>query len=310
MKIGVVGARGRLGFMIMRTLAQQGIEAIAIEEFPHGLDALINTAPLQDAEFHQMALTAGCHVIDVTIGRKLIREMLTLDAFAREQERSLIAMAGLAPGLAGLLASDMLARVTGADKVQVSLLQSSAGTAGKHGVREMIDLLTRMECHFEKRPYPHCSNNAPATRKLFDFDTPELDFLDNAARMAFVTGFDRSSLNRVMYAGSLIRRIAPWFYLRLRNMIADQKAKASEGEIETIELGALALTREGTVLAQRLIRLTSDYGTTAAVACSVAISAATGLLPPGAGCLGDFVELNTLLEHPIVKTQILSDVVS
>jgi hypothetical protein len=308
MKIGVVGSRGRLGAIMMRTLERQdGVDAIAIGASPVGLDAVINAAPLRDAAFHRLALDSGCHVIDVTIDLGLIQEMLALDAVARQQGRCLVAMAGLSPGLTGLLAREMLTRFTSAEYVQVSLLQNTAGTAGEQGTREMIDLLTRPECHFEKRPYRQRIGSPPSVRRLFDLDSPELEFLDEAAKMQFVTGFDSRIMNAAIYTLALVRRAAPPIYTWLRDTIARRKARAGEAAVENIELGALALTRNGAVLAGRLIRLASDYGVTAAISCAAASLAVRGLAHAGAGHLSDFVALDTLLDQPIVKTQILDE---
>lgn len=293
---------------MMRTLDRsEGVESIALEVPTPGVDAMINTAPLRDTELHRLALDSGCHVVDVTIDRGLVGQLLALDAVARRQDRCLMAMAGLLPGLSGLLARDMLTRVARADSVQVSLLQSSAGTAGEQGTREMIDLLTRPECRFEKRPYPQRQGESPSARGLFDLDSPELEFMDEAARMRFVTGFDGRTLNAVMYALALVRGVAPPVYRRFRDAIARRNARTGEATVETIELGVLALTGVDDVLAGRLLRLVSDYGATAAVACAAATLAVQGHARAGAGHLSDFVTLDTLLGHPIVRTQILVD---
>ena len=105
MEVGIIGARGRLGTAIMNTLNRiGGIQAVAIEVPKVELDAVINAAPLPDVCLHRQALSLGCHVVDVTINPDLIRQMLTLDELAQQRNQCLITMAGLAPGLTGLLA--------------------------------------------------------------------------------------------------------------------------------------------------------------------------------------------------------------
>ena len=60
-KIGVVGARGRLGAIILRALERlDGVDAVATETLPDGLDAVINTAPLPSADLHRRALKSNC----------------------------------------------------------------------------------------------------------------------------------------------------------------------------------------------------------------------------------------------------------
>lgn len=306
LRIGVLGARGRLGSMIMRVLERQdGVCALAAgQDFPD-LDAVINTAPLRDATWHRNALEAGCHVVDVTIDRGLVRSLLALDPAARQHGRSVIAMAGLAPGLTGLLARQSLAHFPAAGRVQVSLLQSAAGTAGKQGTRDMMDLLTQPPCNYRQRVVPVGTGISPATRKLFDMDTPEQEFLQDAARMHFVTGFQSRFLNLAVHGLALLRGPAPRAYGWLRDTIADIKAGSKEASVEAIELGALALDGEGRVLAMQSIRLASDYGATAAIACAAALHAAQGRTPAGAGHLGDFMALATLLDHPLLSPQLL-----
>lgn len=292
----------------MRTLdRQQGVDSIALKAPTAGAEAVINAAPLRDAALHRLALDSGCHVVDVTIDRGLIREMLGLDAVARQRGRCVMSMAGLSPGLNGLLARDMLARVASADCVQVSLLQSSAGTAGEQGTREMLDLLTRPDSALEKRAHPQRDGGSPSVRRLFELDGPELEFLGEAEKIRFVTGFDSGSMNAVIYALGILRRVAPSIYARLRDGMARKKARVNEAASEAIELGVLALSRRGTVLASRLLRLASDYGGTAAIACAAATLAVQGRAPAGAGHLSAFVALDTLLDHPIVRTQILAE---
>lgn len=306
MKIGVFGAQGRLGAMILRILAgQNSVRAAGFDASPEGLDAIINAAPLRDAALHRRALNCGCHVIDVTVDRGLIRELLALDDLARQQGRCMMAMAGLSPGLTGLLARDMQARVPKAACIQVSLLQSSAGTAGEQGTREMIDLLTRSGCEFKQRPYPQRPGEPPSIRRLFDLDGPELEFLDGAVSVRLVTGFDSRHMNTIISILALLRGTAPQIYSRLRDTIARRKAQAGESGVEAIELGAVALTRDGNVLASRMLSLASDYGATAAIASASAMLAVQGRTQTGAGHLRDFIGLEPLLDHPVVRAQVL-----
>ena len=305
MKIGVVGSRGRLGAIILRALERlDGVDAIAIEAVPDGLDALINTAPLPSADLHRLALKLNCHVVDVTIDGRLIREMLTLDSLAQRQERCLIAMAGLAPGLTGLLARQMLASTPNSEMVQVSLLQNGSGTAGRKGTLDMINLLTDPMCIYKTRSYPHRFENRQSTRKMFDLYTAELEFMVESNRMRFVTGFENGPTNSAIAVLAIVRRLFPSIYRRIRDTVADAKARTSEATSEEIELGAIVFNAEDSLIAHRLIRLMSDYGATAAVACAAATLAVRGLPYSGAGHLCDFFTLDAVLEHPFVQEQI------
>ena len=304
-KIGVVGARGRLGAIILRILERlDGVDAIAIETLPDGLDAVINTAPLQGADLHRLALKSNCHVVDVTIDGSLIREIIALHSLAQQQARCLIAMAGLAPGLTGLLARKMLTSTPNADKVQVSLLQNSSGTAGRQGALDMVNLLTDPMCIYKSRPYPNRHGKDLSTRKMFDFYTPELEFMVEANEIDFVTGFNNRYMNSAMATMAVVRRLSPPIFRWIRDAVADAKARTSDATAEEIELGAVVFNSEDKVIADRLVRLVSDYGATAAVACAAATLAVKGLSHTGVGHLCDFFELDAILEHPLVQGQL------
>ena len=309
MKIGVVGARGRLGAITLRTLERlDAVDAIAIEALetlPDGLDAVINTAPLPNADLHQLALNSSCHVVDVTVDDRLIREMLALHSLARQKQRCLIAMAGLAPGLTGLLARNMLTSIPNAYKVQISLLQNSSGTAGRKGTLDMLNRLTDPMCIYKSRPYFHSLGKRLSTRRMFDFYTPELEFMAEANKIQFVTGFDNRIMNSAIAAMAVVRRLSPPMFRWICHTIADGKARTSEATAEEIELAAIVFNSEDTVIAERLIRLESDYGATATVACTAATLAVKGLPYTGAGHLCDFLELNAVLDHLVVQTQLL-----
>ena len=304
-KIGVVGARGRLGAYVLRMLeGLDSVDAMAIETLPDGLDAVINAAPLLNADLHRLALKSNCHVVDLTTNGKLIREMLTLNSLAKKQARCLIAMAGLAPGLTGLLARDMLTSTPNAEKVQVSLLQNSSGTAGRQGTIDMVNLLTDPKCIYKNRPYPSRLDQGWSNRKMYDFYTPELEFILEANKIHFVTGFNHRYMNSAIATMAVVRRVSTPIYRWIRDIVADAKARTPEATAEEIELGAMAFNAENAVINECLFCLASDYGATAAIACAAATLAVEGLSHTGAGYLCDFFELDAILEHPLVQAQL------
>jgi len=284
----------------------EGIQAVAIEVPSAELDAVINAAPLPDARLHREALSLGCHVVDVTINPDLIRQMLTLDELAQQHDLCLITMAGLAPGLTGLLAKEMLQRCPETTCVQVSLLQSTSGTSGKQGTLEMLDLLTSPSCQFAQRPYPQADKTQASKKSLFDFANPELIFLPEADKLRLVTGFDSDNLNRMILVLGWIRKIFPIGYDFLRGIVMQSKAKAKQAADESIEIGAIALDHAGNVLDGRCLKLDSDYGATAAIASATTILAIQGLPTSGAGHLSQFITLATLLNHPVVNSHWLN----
>ena len=307
-KIGVVGTGGRLGAIIHRMLERMdGVDAVPIRTLPDGIDAVINAAPLPSAELHRLALESNCHVIDVTIDGRLIREMIALHSLAQEHSRCLVAMAGLAPGLTGLLARKMLRSTPDAKKVQVSLLQNSVGTAGRQGALDMVNLLTDPTCVCKSRPYPDRHGKKLSTRKMFDLYTPELEFLVDADEMHFVTGFNNRYMNSAIATMAVVRRLSPPIFRWVRDTVADAKARAGEATTEEIELGAVVFNSEAIAIADRLVRLTSDYRATAAVACATAMLVMKGPPYSGAGHLCDFFELDDIVDHPLVQAQVLEN---
>lgn len=235
--------------------------------------------------------------MDVTINPDLIRQMLALDELAQQHNRCLITMAGLAPGLTGLLAKEMLQICPKADFVQVSLLQSTSRTSGKQGTLEMLDLLTNPDCQFAQCPYLQSDATQASRRGLFDFANPELMFLPEADKLSLVTGFDNDNLNRMIRVLGWIRQIFPAGYYFLRGTVAQSKAKARQAADESIKIGAITLDQAGNALAGRCLKLDSDYGVTAAIASATAVLAIQGLPTSGAGHLSRFIALVTLLNH-------------
>jgi saccharopine dehydrogenase-like NADP-dependent oxidoreductase len=117
MMVGATGAKGRLGGLIVGVLNQAGADVAPIDlrgvederAYLAELDVLVVTTPSTDAHLHRAAVFGGCHVLDVTVDAKLNAELLDLDGLAIDARRSVIPMAGLAPGLTGALAQQVLA---------------------------------------------------------------------------------------------------------------------------------------------------------------------------------------------------------
>ncbi|MGD1918958.1 MAG: hypothetical protein ACFCAD_08720 [Pleurocapsa sp.] len=333
-KIGVVGAGGRLGTEIVKTLASQLVAVVAIassrknswgdlvsyHEYPSNstpqhlqqlfqeLDAVINAAPVSSSILQREAIAAGCHVIDVGIKTKVIEELLQLDELAKTQQRCLVTMAGLAPGLIGLLGTELLFRTPQAEFVDVCLIQNSQGTSGERGTKDMLDLLT-----IDGKKLSSClvaqeeESLDTAEVKAFSFNTPESLFLGDRDRMRFYTAFNRPILNTLIVNLGRIRQYTPNVYKLLRNKIAATKATQSIPDGEAILLSAVARKSDGQVASWDYYRLVSDYGATAAIACTTADLILKEQCNSGAGCLGDFVNLKTICQHPWMQNMILEN---
>lgn len=332
-RIGVVGANGRLGSMMVETLQRHDdVEVVAISsirrpQWPDsvvhhrfdgtmgspqelrsvlsGIDALISAAPSRDADLHAVAIESGCHVMDVSVQLEVIKRLLALDELARSQRRSLIAMAGLI-GLTGLAGLELTERAPQAASIQICLIQSANGSAGEHGTREMIDMLTERHNRFHRRVRQSPGQPTVTQTKLFNLASAETDILAGDDKLAFATGFDSPGLNAVIRALAGIRAVAPPVYRTLRDAVARRKATAREATEEDVELSAVALGSAGVVAGWNSLRFDSDYGATAAIACSTAMMAQTGNLRAGAGHLSDFVRLADLIDHPVMRKVVLA----
>ena len=231
------------------------------------------------------------------------RELLALDNLARDRRRCVVAMAGCAPGLTGVLAADMLdefARRGG--RVVVALIQSPTGTAGEDGTRVMLNMLTEPGVAYRGRPVQEATG-AVVPIRLFDLCNAEAEVSGLGAKLELATGFDPARAHWQLRALRGVRSIVPAVY---RDPVARRKARTS-GKREVTKLSAVAIDSEATPVAGRLLTLASDYGATAAVAAVAATASAHGRLVPGAGHLLRFLTLGELLATPVVAATIDGD---
>ncbi len=324
-KVGVIGASGRLGTLMIEKAKELGLDVSAIasrpcDGWPSGigylhhadpanwsalipelqkLDALVIAAPLASNELHRIALDSGCHVVDVGISETVIRGSLAFDDLARQRGLSIVLMAGLAPGLSGLLARDMALRFPAAQFVDVTLLQSARGTAGKRGVRDMLDMLTDTTlsqitqvhaCHSETQPEAQWS--------AFSLPTPETAFVAHEAplpKIRYHTLFDAAFMNRAIRVLRKVRRVSFPAYQSIRNSAAAAKSKQKMPRDEQACLAAVATSVDGSCLGRVDHVIASDYEATAEVAAVFAKLACSGELPAGAGHPADFTDWSTFI---------------
>jgi hypothetical protein len=324
-KAGVIGASGRLGTLMTEKVRKLGLEVSAIASRPcdgwpsdigylhhadpanwsalipeiQNLDVLVIAAPLASNDLHRIALDNGCHVVDAGISEPVIRDSLALDDLARQRGLSIVLMAGLAPGLSGLLARDMALRFPTAQSVDITLLQSSRGTAGKRGVSDMLDMLTDPKlsqitqvhaCHYEAQSDSQWS--------AFSLPTPETVFLAHEGltpEIRYHTLFDAAFMNRAIRLLRKVRGISLPAYCSIRNLAATAKSKQERPKDERACLAAVATTVDGTALGRVVHVIASDYSATAEVAAVFAKLACSGKLLAGAGHPADFTSWSTLI---------------
>ncbi len=311
-RIGVVGASGRLGGIVFEraSIASADVIPLSMRQLPadagvqdsahafEGLDIAIFAAPLTTNSLHRIALEAGCHVVDVGVSEQSIGDALALDALAKAQDKSLVVMAGLAPGLSGLLGLEVARRFESAEQVDVILLQSSKGTAGMRGVCDMLDMLTNRERSSVVALSENSIGVSPvASNYLFELPTPERRLLrENGEKpeIRYLTAFDSSKMNWQIRFLRSIRGLSGSVYRLIRNNVAASKSKKASPSDESMSLIACAYDREGVEIGREHLALASDYGATADVALIIADMAAKGELRSGAGHPSYFTDWPTI----------------
>jgi hypothetical protein len=305
--VGVLGATGRLGGLITQEATAAGLKTVPLSSRVKlsgssdlaDLDVLIIASPSRNSDVHRLALEAGCHVIDVGIDENVIRSALELDQAAKNKKRRIILMAGLAPGISGLLALDAADRFPCAETITVVLVQSSQGAAGKQGVSDMLDMLTNpsqprlTEIKGLEAVFPELHP------KGFSWPSPERFFLGDQTAgptISYLTLFDAEWMNRGVNYLRILRQRSQSLYQFARNFVSSLKAKQPAPSTEEVYLLAIATGKKGEVLGHEELCFASDYGATAKTACALALSALSGEPQFGAGHPSAFYDLAILKE--------------
>jgi len=317
MRLGLVGASGKLGRFVAEVANRHTIEVTPIDSHMTAeqlckadrvfnlLDVILVVAPLESRLLHKMALENGCHVIDVGIDETNIEDCLALEEKAKLNHRSLVFVAGLAPGLTGLIGRDMAESYPGANFVDVTLVQSVNGSAGKRGVFDMLDMLTDKE----RAPITNVfscetTETLPTSRRSFKFPTAEEHLLhtDTSPVVRYHTRFDSLVFNRLIDTLRIVRGVSLRAYRTIRNRAATAKAKKTAAPEEVVKLCAVATNQEGGVLGQQVCAFTSDYEATAATAIALANLAHNRELKLGAGHPANFTDWKSMRAQKILDS--------
>lgn len=98
-------------------------------------------------------------------------------------------MAGLAPGVTGVLAAgtvELLAPTV--ERVVVAARQGPTGTAGERGTRDLLDLLTGADVAYRDRPV-QAASGATTRTPLFDLPNAESEVSELGTALELATGF-------------------------------------------------------------------------------------------------------------------------
>jgi hypothetical protein len=127
LSVAVVGD-GVVGGRVRRNLAG------SLNVVPRDLfaDIVVLACPGPHAAVAAGLLARGTHVVSTSGGAEDVRELLDLDAAARERGATLVVGSSVSPGLSGLLAAQLVARMSSCDELHVAV----HGTAGPACARE------------------------------------------------------------------------------------------------------------------------------------------------------------------------------
>jgi len=327
-RVGVIGAAGQLGGFILRCLNDNSAFVTALARRPDsswpnevqfrelsssspqgtllnytdGLDVVIIAAPVGE-HLYREALRGGCNIVDVGVDTQRVRQLLALHSVANEKGLTILAMAGLAPGLMGRLAAFAREIEPDASHVDVCLIQSANGSSGFHGTCDMLDALTGPDSGQVKASIYDRDKHMLVRQTTIRFPTAETEIWPQIDSVNYVTLFDQASLNRKLRLLSELRKLPLGLYGLIRNGIARSKANTPQPMSETITLCAVCIGASGTPLFYKSITFSSDYGATAAIACAAARITTEGELAPGAKTLGETFSLESLLTAPeVIKT--------
>ena len=262
------------------------------------LDALIIASPSNSNKIHRLAIEAGCHVIDVGINENAIRAALTLSEETQNKSLKIVLMAGLAPGLSGLMAHEMALRFPAATCVSVVLVQSAKGAAGKRGVVDMLDMLTDpMQAPMTTLTDLFDLASLNNKLKAFVLPTPERNLLprnEEGPEFHYFTIFDASWMNQAVIFLRVLRQFSSGLYQVLRDAISVVKSNQVAPSSEDVTLVAIAVGADGEPIGREEISFPSDYGATARVACELTRMSVINLPPHGVGHPLKFTDFSSL----------------
>lgn len=237
----------------------------------------------------------ACHqhripCVDVTTDSRLIARISELDADLRAAGLASVVMAGLFPGLSGLLAMRAAADLTQVAGVDVALRQHTNARAGRGGIADMLTLITApvRRGHSIEAGFGRRFDGAPSLRVI---DSPERAVLAEAlgtARVDYWTGWNDPGFTALI-AGLVRIGVLP----RLAPQLASLQRHRPQ-DPEPVELRVRVTGWRGGARARSAWALTadSDYGATARAAVGIGL----GLLGGSPGGVHTPVSLTTLDE--------------
>lgn len=130
-RTGIHDRRGEVQRSVVREIGAEPLDDPGSID-PEQYRVVVLAHPGAQADLADRLLRRGCHVVSVADDLAETRALLELDATARLAGVTLVVGAGASPGLSGLIAADLVARLDEADEIHVAF----HGTAGPACARQ------------------------------------------------------------------------------------------------------------------------------------------------------------------------------
>lgn len=311
----VLGASGGLGLHICREVIRQfGPDALMVGDYktergretasrlgaditfaqvdvhdPSSLRAALNngvSAVIVSVQQHQplaqlACIEAGIPCLDVTVQSDLLVQIEQLDAQARAAECTSIVLAGLFPGLSGLMAKQAVEMLDHVDTLDVALCQNSQASTGVTGIADMLGLFAQ--------PVEYRSNGGAKSvpgfsltrsiqypppfglknhRLAYFIERDEISRELEVPNVNYWTGYDKAVFDRMLATLNRLKILTLFNRPTLRTPLArlidvGTKAGASSDERCAVVAEATGLKDGQSRLARVSILAPSDYRTTA-----------------------------------------------
>jgi saccharopine dehydrogenase-like NADP-dependent oxidoreductase len=269
--------KGRIGKKYGKNPRTQVIDLRSIGSISEGLkdaDIVLIAAQQADPLVQSKCLQMGINSIDCSVGQGCLEKTLHLDK-ANENQATQLVLAGLFPGLSGIMAAEMAHISTNREAVDVGLLQSANGTSGATGVADMLQIFNSDAEHVysgstkrhkgfsAKREFCFPNGLGCRTLRLSSFIEgrylQEKGFLTN-----YWSAFDQEFLNKAISALRKLGLLQLIRYPAARRFASRLIAKPYRQANERIGVYA------GGSHSRLSLVLPSDYGATAACVVSFA----------------------------------------
>lgn len=260
-------------------------------------------------------IEGGIPCLDVTVHPELVAQIRSLDARARDGGTCCLVLAGMFPGLSGVMAKHATSMLDETDSLDVALCQNTESSVGATGIADMLGLFaqpvllreageaTTVPGFSRKRTFHYPMPFGEKTHRLANFvEGGALSEVLNLHDVNLWTGYNKPGFDRLLGALNTVKILSLFNRPGLRTRLAKLIDSGMSSNGPAAEPCAVVARAEGKKdgqarVASVSLSAPSDYGTTAS-----SVVASTRLLLSGdAGAPGVFypfevIELRTLTE--------------